>query len=315
MSRAAWLCALAISVGCGSASSDPAASNASAGAASAAAATTGVGQVVGLPKVAGVPKDNSLLHLEVTEAGFFPAGAASPGRRFYTVGLRGTSRSASAQLLGQSKGDDVMIDVRRFVFAQNDRGCISRPEMETTGVTNLFGDQMTFSPGKNTEGRLVFMVPNDTQRVRVLIAPAGADGLAVTAGPDFTPAWPKPIHTIDDGTTMKILVLPIPTLPAGLPPPSAGKELVVLDVVVQNLSAENGIEFQPSQQLRLMDASGAFVQAAPATQQLGCHMDDGDVIPPGQFRRLVAIYEMPAGGSRRLHYRGFETEEAIVDIR
>jgi hypothetical protein len=161
----------------------------------------------------------------------------------------------------------------------------------------------------------VFAVPNDTQRVRVLIAPAGTGGLVVPVGDDFTPTWPKPLHTIDDGTTLKILVLPIPPLTPDLPAPAAGNELVTLDVVVQNLSADHGIEFQPSQQLRLVDAGSTFVVASQMTQQLGCHMEDGDLIPPGQSRRIVAVYEMPRGGQRRLHYRGFEVEEAVVEIR
>jgi hypothetical protein len=29
----------------------------------------------------------------------------------------------------------------------------------------------------------------------------------------------------------------------------------------------------------------------------------------------MAVYEMPVGGARRLHYRGFEKEETIVAIR
>ena len=92
-------------------------------------------------------------------------------------------------------------------------------------------------------------------------------------------------------------------------------DLAVLDGVVQNLSADHGIEFQPSQQLRLMDADGRFVVAVAATQQLGCRMDDNDVVPPGQSRRVMAVYEMPAGAARRLQYRGFETEETVVALR
>jgi hypothetical protein len=252
----------------------------------------------------------------VTEAGFFPAGrTTSPGRRYYTVSLRGISRSDRGQLMGASKGDDVLIDARRFVFAQNERGCLSRPEFNVAGVPNLFGDSMTFSPSKEVEGRLTFLVPDDTERVRVLIAPAGSDGLAVPAGADFQPAWPKPIHTIDDGSTLRVLVLPLAALPSGLLQAATGREHIVLDVVVQNLGKDQGIEFQPSQQLRLMDPAGKFVQASAATKQLGCRMDDGEVIPPGQVRRLMAVYEMPAGVARRLHYRGFEKEEAVVDIK
>jgi len=316
-------CLTLLMAGCGSASQDSAAAAPNApnqpvpaSAPVAAGSSSSESQTAAPPKITGAPQQNDILRLEATEAGFFPSTAASsPGRRFYTVGLRGTSKSASAQLLGQSKGDDVVVDVHQFVFAQNDRGCISRPESAVAGVANLFGDSMTFSPGKETEGRLVFMVPADTQRVRVLIAPTGTDGLAVPAGADFTPSWPQPIHTIDDGSTVRILVLPIPASPNGVPPAAAGKENVVLDVVVQNLSKDHGVEFQPSQQFRLMDAGGKFIQASAATKQLGCHMDDGDVIPPGQSRRMMAVYEIPVGAARRLQYRGFEKEETVVDIR
>ena len=317
------LCVLAMLVGgCGSPSADAPVGTASAAPAATSPSPATPGQApdrqaaIDLPKVAGGSHQNAILRLQVTEAGFFPEGQpASPGRRYYTVGLRGISRSDSGQLMGASKGDDVLIDARRFVFAQNERGCLARPEFNAAGVPNLFGDSITFSPSKEVEGRLTFLVPDDTERIRVLIAPAGSDGLAVPAGADFTPAWPKPLHTIDDGTTLRVLVLPSPALPPGLPPAAAGKEHVVLDVVVQNLGQDQGIEFQPSQQLRLMDPGGKFVQASVATHQLGCRMNDGEVIPPGHARRLMAIYEMPAGIARRLHYRGFEREAAVVEIR
>lgn len=317
--KVAWcVCAVALLAGgCGGAQHDE-------GDATAAtpAATASSDQAIGStaaaspPKVSGTPKENDILRLQVIEAGFFPAAPApSPGRRYYTVGLSGTSRSASGQLLGASKGDDVTVDVRQFVFAQDERGCISRAEPGVAGVTNLFGGSMTFSPARPSEGRLVFMVPDDARKVRVLIAPAGSDGLAVPAGDDFTPSWPPPLHTIDDGTTMKILVLPSPAATARLAPPTAGNELVMLDVVVQNLSNEHGIEFQPTAQLRLMDAAGKFVVSSAATKQLGCRMDDNDVIPPGHARRVMALYELPAGTPRRLHYRGFERPEAVIEIR
>jgi hypothetical protein len=269
-----------------------------------------------LSRIAANPKQNAILRLEVTEAGFGPTGNAAPsGRRYYTVGLRGISRSDSASLLGRSKGDDVLVDVRRFVYAQNDRGCISRPERNVAGVANFFGETMTFSPAKPVEGRLVFLVPDDTTRVRVLIAPGGEDGLIVPAGPDFTPSWPAPIGTIEDGSTMRIIVLPSPAPPASLPPPAAGRQHVVLDVVIENLKTDQGIEFQASQQLRLMDAAGKFVQASRLTAQLGCRVEDGDVIPPGHSRRVMAVFDMPAGAPRRLQYRGFERDEAIVAIK
>lgn len=275
---------------------------------------TGGSRPAGPPAVAGGPRENSYLRLEVTEAGFWPDRAAPSGLRYYTVGLRGTSRSESAQLLGRSKGDDMILDVRRFVFAQDERGCISRPERDVTGVANLIGDSITFPRSGHVEGRLVFLVPDDTKQIRVLVAPAG-EGLIVPAGPDFTPAWPTPIHTIDDGSLMRVHVLPIAPAPAALPPPGAGRELVVVDVAVENSSATQGVEFQTSQQLRLVDAGGRFIQLSPLTERLACRLADGDVIPPGHTRRLQAVYDMPAGAPRRLQYRGFEKDQATVEIK
>ncbi len=271
-----------------------------------------------LQTVMGVSKENGYVHLEITEAGFWPERPAPAGLRYYTVGVRGTSRSGAGgdDLLGRSKGNDFLLDVRRFVYAQNDRGCIAHPERDVNGVDRLIGDSITFPMNGSAEGRLVFLVPDDTTRVRLLIAPGDDGGLIVPAGADFAPSWPAPLHTIDDGSTMRIHVLPIAPAPAALPSPAAGREHVVIDVAVENLSATQGIELQTSQQLRLVDAGGRFVQPSPAlTQQLGCRLDDGDVIPPGHTRRLQAVYDVPAGAPRRLQYCGFEKDETIVDVK
>jgi hypothetical protein len=256
------------------------------------------------------------LKLQVTEAGFWPADrAAPPGLRYYTVGLRGTSKSDSAHpVFAQSKGNEVLVDVRRFVFGQNDQGCIFRPEREVAGVERLTGDSIVFPITGHAEGRLVFLVPEETLHVRVLIAPAG-EGLVIPAGADFTPSWPKPLHTIDDGATLRVQVLPPSSLPASFPPAPAGREHVVIDVAVENRKTEQGVEFQTSQQLRLVDTAGRFVQPSAITKQLGCRLDDSDVIPPGHTRRLRVVYDMPAGAPRRLQYRGFELEETTVDLK
>jgi hypothetical protein len=161
---------------------------------------------------------------------------------------------------------------------------------------------------------LAFLVPDDTQKIRVLIAPATGD-LVVPAGEDFTPTWPPAVQTIEDGSTLRVLVLPDPARPAALPPPAAGREQVVLDFVIENLKTTQGIEFQTSQQLRLAGPTGSFVQPSALTKLLGCRLDDGDVIPPGHARRLMVIYDMPAGAPRRLQYRGFETDEVTVDLK
>lgn len=265
------------------------------------------GESASLAPIFTVPRRNRYLQLTVTEAGFDPAGpAAPPDQRYYTVGLRGNGVSASS---------DFALEFEHFVFAQNDRGCISTPVPNPTWLKRPFGPTAVFTARDPTEGQLTFLVPADTQRVRVLIAPVSADDLVVPAGEDFTPRWPAPIKTIEDGSTLRVLVLPPLAAPATLGTPPAGREYVVLDFVIENLKDTQGIEFQTSQQLRMINFAGGFVQSSAATQQIGCRLDDGDVIPPGQFRRFLAAYELPVGAAKKLQYRGFEVDETAVDLQ
>jgi hypothetical protein len=240
------------------------------------------------------------------EAGFDPAApAAPPGLRYFTVGLRG---------IGRARGNDFILEFEPFVFAQNERGCIARPEKETAWLERPFGPTATFSTTAPTEGQLTFLVPDDTERVRVLIASADEAGMAVPAGEDFVPAWSAPNHVIEDGSTLRVLVLPTPEPRSTLPPPAAGRKHVVLDVVIENLQTSTSIEFTTSQQLTLVDSAGHIAQPSALTQQLGCRLDDGDLIPPGHARRLMVVYDLPDESSHRLQYRGFEVDEVSVDL-
>lgn len=253
----------------------------------------------------GPPRQNKLLRLAVTGSGFDPAApAAPPGQRYYTIGLRGVSRSNS----------DVGVDIQRFVFAQDDRGCLSRPAGNAPWLKHPFGAIVVFTAAQQTEGQLAFAVPEDAKQLRVLLAPSEMESLAVPAGEDFRPSWPAAVSTIEDGTALRVLVLPRTEPTTLLPPAAAGRMRVVLDFVIENLKSTQGIEFTTSQQLRLVDAQGKFVQPDSATMQLGCRLEDGDVIPPSQPRRFMVAYELPTGTPLRLHYRGFEVDETIVAL-
>jgi hypothetical protein len=199
------------------------------------------------------------------------------------------------------------------VYAQNEKGCISHAEPNATWLKQPFGDVAYFTADKPTRGQLAFAVPADTEHVRVLVAPAGAS-LVVAAGDEFKPSWPDPVQTIADGSTLRLLVLPNPVVPDLQPPPAEGLERVLLDFLIENLSDVQGIEFTTSQQLRLVDPAGKFIQPAESTKQLGCRLDDLDVVPPGHVRRLQAVYEIPVGAPKRLQYRGFEVDEVTVDV-
>ena len=100
------------------------------------------------------------------------------------------------------------VDVRRFVYPQNERGCISRPEGDVAEIDRPIGDSITFPALQNKHGQLAFLVPDDIKRVRILIAPGGDDGLVVPPGADVTPVWPKPVESIEDGAAVKIEAKP-----------------------------------------------------------------------------------------------------------
>jgi len=307
MLRAASLGAIAaLASSCGKPPHDPA--PASSATHDGASPTVSEARSASAPSViSGTLRQNKYLKLAATEAGFVdpPDHKPPPGQRYYTVGLRGASRSRN----------DVAIGIQQFVFAQNDQGCISRPEPSATWLQHPFGAAMTFTAAQMTDGQMAFAVPADTKTIRVLIAPAEGEGLIVPAGRDFTPNWPAPVSTIEDGSTLRLLVLPRPEGPTSLTPPAAGTMRLVLDFVVENLKSTQGIEFQTSQQLRLRSPTGSYVQASAVTGQLGCRLDDGDVIPPGHSRRFMVAYDMPAAVPLKLQYRGFEVDEVSVDLQ
>lgn len=261
-------------------------------------------QRIALP-LSGAPRKNKHLQLEVTEAGFDPTAPEAPhGLRYFTVGLRGIALMRAA---------DVEIPIKSHVYAQNEKGCISHPEATASWLAQPFDEVAYFTSDKATRGQLAFLVPDDTQKVRILIAPAGASFI-VAAGEEFTPKWPEPIRSIDDGSTLRVLVLPTPAPPHFSSTPPSGSERIVLDLVLENLKDDEGIEFTTSQQLRLVDADGNIIQPAAATQELGCRLADLDVVPPGQVRRLMVAYDVPVGAPKRLQYRGFEVDEVTVDL-
>lgn len=311
MPRSLILCLVAaLACGCGERTPDkteaaPAAADSTSADPAPAESTADNGLGPELP-LSGAPRRNRYVQLEVTRAGFdSTAPAAPPGLRNFTVELSG---------IGVSRKADFALPIQPFVFAQNENGCISRPLPNASWLKRPFSEVAVFTPANPTEGQLAFLVPDDSQNIRILIAPAEGPGLNVAAGDDFSPAWPAPAQVIEDGTTLRVLVLPSPAPMASLPAPAAGREFMMLDVVIENLKSTQGIEFTTSQQLRLIDPSGAYVQPAAYTNQIGCRLDDGDVVPPGHARRLMAVYDMPAGAPRRLQYRGFEVDETSVDF-
>ena len=255
--------------------------------------------------VVGTPAQNEILQLTLASAGFSEAGPAPAGLRRYDVAVRGTSRSAASIM---------EIQPQQFVFLQNEGGCIATPERNAAGLNRPMGEAGSFPPTSPNETQLGFFVPDNTKHTRLLVLPSGSTGIALpTAG--FALSWPTPQQSIDDGSTLKLHLLPSPPRPASLPSPAAGRDFVVLDVVLESQKPRQGIDFQTTQQLRLTDGAGAFISPSPISHQLSCRIDDVGVIPAGHARRFQLVYDVPASSRFKLQYRGFERDEVLLEIK
>jgi len=178
-------------------------------------------------------------------------------------------------------------------------------------LTRPFAKVAPFLPTAPDEGQLAFLVPSDTKSVRFLLRPVKGGALDLNVDDNFPPSWPAAVRTIQDGSTMRVLVLPAPARPATLPPAPAGREQVLLDVIIENLKPTQGIEFDASQQLRLVDAAGGFHQPDPVSAHVPCRLTGAGVVPAGGSRRFMLVYAVPGGQSWRLEYRGFEKTETV----
>jgi len=99
--------------------------------------------------------------------------------------------------------------------------------------------------------------------------------------------------------------------PAGLPPPRAGLEHLVVDYMVENLTAGAGIELQPAPQFTLADDSGATYAPDRSSPRLPCRLTGRNVVPAGGWRRFSLLYAVPDGQPLTVKYRGFASEGSL----
>ena len=257
------------------------------------------------PPTAGPMRQNEIVQLAVAAAGPAPAETSAPaGMRGVVIGLRGTSRSPK---------DIVNIPFDRFVYVQTDQGCVSRPENSPSGLPRAFEPIGSFPPTGANEGQLLFYVPADTKAMKVLLRADRVAPIDLPAPTDFQAAWPKPVQTITDGSTLRLHVLPRPAVPSTLPAPAAGREHRLLDVAIENLKT-SGVELQLVQ-LRLARQDGSFIEPSPLSSEVPCRLSSDGVIPPLAARRFMLVYDTAPGEALRLNYRGFELDETTVDLR
>lgn len=250
----------------------------------------------------GVAQQNETLSLVATEAGWSErAPPPPPGFRYFTLGLRGT---------GKAPDDLVAVDLGASGFLQTDQGFVAEPE-QATWLRRPFARPAVFLRGYPNEGQLAFLLPAGSEQVRLLLRPRSGGMIDLPVTGQFAPGWPQPTGTITDGTTLRLLRLPPPELPADLPAPPSGRRYLAVDVLVENLRAAQPIEFQVERQLRLIGASGAAYSPVPESSRLPYRPTGSSVVPAAAARRFQTLYLVPATEPLRLEYRGFERTETV----
>ena len=250
----------------------------------------------------GAAQQNETLALVSTEARWSEnAPPPPPGFRYFTLGLRGT---------GRTPDDLVAIDLGASGFLQTDQGFVAEPE-QATWLRRPFARPAVFLRNYPNEGQLAFLIPAGSDKVRFLLRPRSGGTIDLPVAGEFTPAWPQPTGIITDGTTLRVLRLPPPDLPADLPAPAAGRRFLAVDVLIENLRTAQPIEFQIDRQLRVLDAGGVVYSPAPESSRLPYRPTGSAVVPAAAARRFQTLYLVPSTEPLRLEYRGFERTETV----
>jgi hypothetical protein len=249
----------------------------------------------------GASRTNEFMDLAVAGASWSEAAAPRPGTRTFVVTLRGISRQNAI----------VDIPFGDFSFLQTDKGCVAQPDRESPAVGRPLAPMGRFLPFVPSEGQLAFTVPADTQGATLRVRLNGVGPIDLPALGDGSVHMPPVLATHVDGKVLRVHVVGAGAPPAGLPAPQEGLEPLVVDYVVENLTAGAGAELQPGPQFALVDPQGKKYEPESASDQLPCRLTGANVVPAGGWRRFSLLYAVPPGQPLTLKYRGFESEGSL----
>jgi hypothetical protein len=247
---------------------------------------------------------NEFVDLALTGAAWSSASTSEPGTRAFVLGLRGISRQ------------NAIVDVpfEEFGFLQTDQGCLVQPDAKAQGLTRQLAPTGRFLPFVPSEGQLAFPVPAGSNPIAFLLRlqQGGPIDMPLKAG--AKPQWPAPEATITDGDVLRVLKLPGTTVPPGIPPAPSGSERVAIDLVVENMRSNAGIDIQAQQQLRLVTPDGQRHEPAADSAKAPCSLGSA-VVPAGASRRFTMVYDVPPGQALQFEYRGFNVKSELIKVR
>jgi hypothetical protein len=223
----------------------------------------------------------------------------------------------AARMRGLSKGNLVRFDATQYSVLRDSDGYNYQvspvPDLddEFTSATQLL-------PEIPCRGLLAFLVPAShsglTLALNLPSYPALEFALPNTGG---SARSSKPLLSIEDRDTLTLSVLGLKRVASiGNNAAASGKSYLVLDVLFTS-KADQGIEFQTTEQLILLDGDNQITADADALDALPHPLKENSVISPHGQARFEVAYQVPAAASHfAIRYRGFqmETKESLPDV-
>jgi hypothetical protein len=218
---------------------------------------------------------------------------------------------------GLSKGNLVRFDAAMYSVLRDADGY----NYQTSQVPDLddeFTSATQLLPEIPCRGLLAFLVPAShsglTLALNLPSYPALEFALPNTGG---SARSSKPLLSIEDRDTLTLSVLGLKRVASiGNNAAASGKSYLVLDVLFTS-KADQGIEFQTTEQLILLDGDNQITADADALDALPHPLKENSVISPHGQARFEVAYQVPAAASHfAIRYRGFqmETKESLPDV-
>jgi len=121
---------------------------------------------------------------------------------------------------------------------------------------------------------------------------------------------PSVLFSIPDGDTLTLEVHSLRTDSSlGGAKPEEGKRFLILDLSLVN-RADQGIEFQTGEQLKLLNGEEEITADTDSMDQLPHPLRENSVVPAHGRGRFEVAYQVPANAKQLiLYYRGFNRED------
>jgi hypothetical protein len=257
------------------------------------------------------PLNNGLVEaavLEEKEVDSVGDAQAPPGQKYAELSVR---------MRGLSQGNLVRFDPVMYSVLKDSDG-YQYQVAQLDGLDDEFTSATQLLPNIPSQGMLAFLVPASHSALTLAInLPSYKSmefALPNTGGSGHIG---KPLLSIDDGDTLTLDVLAVKRMSSiGGNTPESGQAYLVLDVLFSS-KVGDGIEFQTSEQLILLDGDRQIKADPDALNALAHGLKENTVIPADSQARFEVAYKIPITDNHfGIRYRGFknESKESLPDV-